>query len=125
MDPSLPDNFEQMPVYAHYGSGAQNNNTGGGIQHNNSWTGHQNSGSGIMVIGNNYNVHYGMHRSLETSENIDLDYMQIEEDNEEEEDSDEECFNGNTREENKIYKHRIGPCYNCKHFTPLQKCLLC
>ncbi|KAH6714488.1 hypothetical protein BKA61DRAFT_446978, partial [Leptodontidium sp. MPI-SDFR-AT-0119] len=26
MEPSLPDGFEQMPAYAHYGSGAQNNN---------------------------------------------------------------------------------------------------
>jgi hypothetical protein len=52
MEPSLPDGFEQMPVYAHYGSGAQNNNTGNGIQHNNSGTGHQNSGTGIMVFGN-------------------------------------------------------------------------
>lgn len=55
MEPSLPDGFEQMPAYAHYGSGPQNNNTGVGIQHNNSGTGHQNSGSGTMVIGNNYN----------------------------------------------------------------------
>ena len=31
IDPSLPDGFEQMPAYAHYGSGAQNVNTGSGI----------------------------------------------------------------------------------------------
>jgi hypothetical protein len=30
MEPSLPDGFEQTLAYAHYGSGAQNNNTGGG-----------------------------------------------------------------------------------------------
>lgn len=55
MEPSLPDGFEQMPTYAHYGSGAQNNNTGDGIQHINTVTGHQNSGSGTIIIGNNYN----------------------------------------------------------------------
>ncbi|KAL3428105.1 hypothetical protein PVAG01_01614 [Phlyctema vagabunda] len=54
MEPSLPDGFEQMPTYAHYGSGAQNNNIGSGIQHNNSGTGHQNSGSGTINIRNNY-----------------------------------------------------------------------
>jgi hypothetical protein len=31
MEPSLPDDFEQMSAFVHYGSGAQNNNTGGGI----------------------------------------------------------------------------------------------
>ncbi|KAH8758068.1 Pfs, NACHT and WD domain protein [Hyaloscypha sp. PMI_1271] len=55
MEPSLPDSFEQMPTYTHYGSGDQNVNTGSGIQHINPGTGHQNSGSGTMVIGNNYN----------------------------------------------------------------------
>jgi alkaline phosphatase len=54
MEPSLPDGFEQMPAYAHYGSGAQNINTGSGTQHNNSGTGHQNSGSGQQYIGTNY-----------------------------------------------------------------------
>ena len=54
MEPSLPDGFEQMPVYAHYGSGAQNINTGSGIQHNNSGTGHQNSGSGQQYISTNH-----------------------------------------------------------------------
>ncbi|KAG4428234.1 hypothetical protein IFR05_016284, partial [Cadophora sp. M221] len=57
MEPSLPDGFEQMPAYAHYGSGDQNINTGSGIQHINSGKGHQNSGSGTMIIGDNYNVH--------------------------------------------------------------------
>lgn len=57
MEPSLPDGFEQMPAYAHYGSGAQYNNTGSGIQHNNSGTGNQNSGSGQQYIGTN---HIGM-----------------------------------------------------------------
>jgi hypothetical protein len=54
MEPSLPDGFEQMPAYAHYGSGAQNINTGSGIQHNNCGTGHQNSGSGQQYIGTNH-----------------------------------------------------------------------
>ena len=54
MEPSLPDGFEQMPVYAHYGSGAQNNNTGGGSQYNNNSTGNQNNGPGQQYIGTNY-----------------------------------------------------------------------
>ena len=54
MEPSLPDDFEQMPAYAHYGSGAQNINTGSGTQHNNSGTGNQNSGSGSQYIGTNH-----------------------------------------------------------------------
>lgn len=54
MEPSLPEGFEQLPAYAHYGSGAQNINTGSGTQHNNSGTGHQNSGSGQMYIGTNH-----------------------------------------------------------------------
>jgi alkaline phosphatase len=54
MEPSLPDGFEQMPAYAHYGSGAQNNNTGSGTQHINSGTGHQNSGLGQQYIGTNH-----------------------------------------------------------------------
>ncbi|KAF3492115.1 TPR repeat protein [Arthroderma uncinatum] len=39
MDSSLPDGFEQMPAYAHYGSGAQNNNTGSGTLNTNSGRG--------------------------------------------------------------------------------------
>jgi alkaline phosphatase len=54
MEPSLPDDFEQMPAYVHYGSGAKNNNTSSGIQHNNSGTGNQNSGSGPQYIGTNH-----------------------------------------------------------------------
>ena len=54
MEPSLPDGFEQMPVYAHYGSGAQNNNTGGGSQYNNNSTGNQNNGPGQQYIGTNH-----------------------------------------------------------------------
>jgi hypothetical protein len=54
IEPSLPDGFEQTPVYAHYGSGAQNINTGSGIQHNNSGSGNQNSGSGQQFIGTNH-----------------------------------------------------------------------
>ena len=38
MEPSLPDDFKEMPSYAHYGSGAQNNNISSGNQHNNSGT---------------------------------------------------------------------------------------
>lgn len=55
MEPSLPDGFEQMPAYAHYGSGAQNNNTGGGTQINNNSTGNQNNGQGQQYIGTNHN----------------------------------------------------------------------
>lgn len=53
MEASLPDGFEQMPAYVHYGSGAQNNNTGGGTQNNNNSTGNQNIG-GHMYIGTNH-----------------------------------------------------------------------
>jgi hypothetical protein len=53
-EPSLPDGFEENPGYVHYGSGAQNNNTGSGIQHNNSGAGNQNSGSGQQYIGTNH-----------------------------------------------------------------------
>jgi hypothetical protein len=44
MEPSLPDDFEQTPVYAHYRSGAQNNNS----------TGNQNNGPGQQYIGANH-----------------------------------------------------------------------
>jgi hypothetical protein len=54
MEPSLPDDFEKMPAYAHYGSGAQNNNTGGGTQNNNNSTGNQNNGPGQQYIGTNH-----------------------------------------------------------------------
>ncbi|KAM3072635.1 hypothetical protein ACMFMF_006974 [Clarireedia jacksonii] len=54
MEPSLPDGFEENHGFAHYGSGAQNNNTGSGIQHNNSGAGNQNSGSGQQYIGTNH-----------------------------------------------------------------------
>ncbi|KAK6613461.1 hypothetical protein H4I95_01805 [Botrytis cinerea] len=54
MEPSLPDGFEQMPAYAHYGSGAQNNNTGDGIQNNNNGAGNQNNGPGQQFIGTNH-----------------------------------------------------------------------
>ncbi|KFZ01814.1 hypothetical protein V500_00606 [Pseudogymnoascus sp. VKM F-4518 (FW-2643)] len=50
MDPSLPDGFEQMPAYAHYGSGAQNINTGAGPQYNNNSTGNQLNGPGNQYI---------------------------------------------------------------------------
>jgi len=51
MESFLPDGFEQISTYAHYGSGAQNNNTGGGTQNNSNVIGSQNNGSG-----NQYNV---------------------------------------------------------------------
>jgi len=54
MDPSLPNGFEQMPAYAHYGSGAQNNNTSDGTQNNNNSTGNQNNGAGQQFIGTNH-----------------------------------------------------------------------
>jgi alkaline phosphatase len=54
MEPSLPDDFEQTPAYAHYGSGAQNNNTSGGTQYNNNSTGNQNNGPGQQYIGTNH-----------------------------------------------------------------------
>lgn len=54
MEPSLPDGFEQMPMYAHYGSGAQNVNTGEGSQYNNNGTGNQNNGPGQQYIGTNH-----------------------------------------------------------------------
>jgi hypothetical protein len=54
MEPSLPEGFEEMPEYAHYGSGDQYNNTDSGIQHIISGTGNQNSGSGQQFIGTNY-----------------------------------------------------------------------
>jgi len=50
MEPSLPDGFEQMPAYAHYVSGAQNNITG---QHINSG-GNQMYGSGQQYFGTNH-----------------------------------------------------------------------
>jgi hypothetical protein len=50
MEPSLPDGFEQIPAYSHYGSGAQNNNTGSGTQNVNS-----NTGSGQQYIGQTQN----------------------------------------------------------------------
>ncbi|KAM3087026.1 hypothetical protein ACMFMF_000958 [Clarireedia jacksonii] len=54
MEPSLPDGFEEASAFTHYGSGAQNNNTGSGIQHINSGSGHPNSGAGIQYIGTNH-----------------------------------------------------------------------
>jgi hypothetical protein len=46
MEPSLPENFEEAPVFAYFGSGAQNNNTGNESQYNNNSTGNQNNGPG-------------------------------------------------------------------------------
>ncbi|KAH6714496.1 hypothetical protein BKA61DRAFT_575242 [Leptodontidium sp. MPI-SDFR-AT-0119] len=54
MEPSLPDGFEQMPTYAHYSSGAQNNITG---QHINSG-GNQMYGSGQQYISTNHIIQY-------------------------------------------------------------------
>ena len=53
MEPSLPDGFEQTPAYVHFGSGAQNVNTGGGHQYSNNSTGNQNNGPGHQYIGTN------------------------------------------------------------------------
>ena len=46
IEPSLPDSFEQMPVYVYYSSSAQNNNTGSRSQYNNNSTGNQNNSPG-------------------------------------------------------------------------------
>lgn len=54
MEPSLPDGFEEAPAFAHYGSGAQNVNTGVGHQYNNNSTGNQNNGPGNQYIGTNH-----------------------------------------------------------------------
>lgn len=54
LDPSLPDGFEDIPSFAHYGSGAQNINTGPGSQYNNNGMGNQNNGPGNQYIGNNH-----------------------------------------------------------------------
>ncbi|KAH9216662.1 hypothetical protein DL95DRAFT_435086 [Leptodontidium sp. 2 PMI_412] len=54
MEPSLPDGFEDAPAFAHFGSGAQNNNMGGGSQYNNNSTGNQNNGPGQQYIGTNH-----------------------------------------------------------------------
>lgn len=54
MEPSLPDGFDDAPTFAHFGSGAQNNNTGGGSQYNNNSTGNQNNGPGSQYIGTNH-----------------------------------------------------------------------
>lgn len=54
MEPSLPDGFEEAPAFAHFGSGAQNNNMGGGSQYNNNSTGNQNNGPGQQYIGTNH-----------------------------------------------------------------------
>jgi hypothetical protein len=61
MEPSLPDGFEEAPAFAHYGSGAQNVNTGGGSQYNNNSTGNQNNGPGQQYIGTN-NIGTPLHR---------------------------------------------------------------
>lgn len=54
MELSLPDGFEEAPAFAHYGSGAQNVNTGGGSQNNNNSSGNQNIGPGNQYIGTNH-----------------------------------------------------------------------
>lgn len=54
MEPSLPEGFEEGPAFAHYGSGAQNVNTGNGSQFNNNSTGNQNNGPGQQYIGTNH-----------------------------------------------------------------------
>lgn len=54
LEPSLPDGFKDAPSFAHYGSGAQNVNTGLGRQYNNNSTGNQNNGPGNQFIGTNH-----------------------------------------------------------------------
>lgn len=54
MEPSLPDGFEEAPAFVHYGSGAQNVNTGVGHQYNNNSTGNLNNGPGNQYIGTNH-----------------------------------------------------------------------
>lgn len=54
MEPSLPDDFDQMPRYAYYGSGSQNINASNGTQNNNTGAGNQNIGAGHQYIGTNY-----------------------------------------------------------------------
>ncbi|KAL2048193.1 hypothetical protein N7G274_000104 [Stereocaulon virgatum] len=54
MEPSLPDDFDQMPTYAYYGSGPQNINASNGTQNDNTGAGHQNTGTGSQYIGSNY-----------------------------------------------------------------------
>ena len=54
MDPSLPDDFDQMPTYAYFGSGSQNINASNGTQNNNTGAGNQNIGAGHQYIGTNY-----------------------------------------------------------------------
>lgn len=58
LEPSLPDGFENASTFAHYGSGAQNVNTGIGSQYTNNSTGNQNNGPGNQYIGTN---HIGTH----------------------------------------------------------------
>ncbi|KAL2040688.1 hypothetical protein N7G274_006667 [Stereocaulon virgatum] len=54
MEPSLPDDFDQMPTYAHHRSGSQNINASNGTQNNNTGAGNQNTGRGCQYIGRNY-----------------------------------------------------------------------
>jgi alkaline phosphatase len=54
MEPSLPDDFEQTPAYAHYGSGSQNVNPGSGNQYINSGPGNLHAGSGPQYNGTNH-----------------------------------------------------------------------
>ncbi|KAL2046029.1 hypothetical protein N7G274_001476 [Stereocaulon virgatum] len=54
MEPSLTDDFDQMPTYAYYGSGPQNINASNGTQNNNTGAGNQNTGTGCQYIVGNY-----------------------------------------------------------------------
>ncbi|KAL2046201.1 hypothetical protein N7G274_001648 [Stereocaulon virgatum] len=54
MEPSMPDDFDQIPTYAYYGNGPQNINASNGTQNNNTGTGNQNTGTGCQYIGSNY-----------------------------------------------------------------------
>ncbi|KAL2040668.1 hypothetical protein N7G274_006647 [Stereocaulon virgatum] len=54
MEPSLPDDFDQMPTCAHHRSGSQNINASNGTQNNNTGAGNQNTGTGCQYIVRNY-----------------------------------------------------------------------
>ncbi|KFY93613.1 hypothetical protein V498_04319 [Pseudogymnoascus sp. VKM F-4517 (FW-2822)] len=71
MKPSLPDGFEEAPAFVHYGSGAQNVNTGSGHQYNNNSTGNQNNGPGHQYIGTNYIVNTSVSSKNVTVDDID------------------------------------------------------
>jgi hypothetical protein len=60
----------------------------------------------------------------EEEDSDDEDDSDDEEDDSDDEDSDKESIDENTGEDNTGYQHHVGPCYKCKHFNSLPKCLL-